>query len=88
MVSYCANPACGIPFHNVHLGKLFLIENREETSASELPMFTPVRRHVRYVWLCESCAKAMHVVRDAAGHISVEPLPEVEMNRRAEAIPA
>jgi hypothetical protein len=76
VVRMCANPACSAQLHNAHRGKLFLLETREEPSTAERPMFTPVRRKVQYVWLCESCARTMRIVSYGAGEIRIEPMPE------------
>ncbi len=45
MVGTCANPTCSAQFHNVHRGKLFLLETREQPSGAEPHMFIPVRHH-------------------------------------------
>ncbi len=77
MVGVCANPACSAPFHNVHRGKLFLLDTREKPSTTEPPMFTPVCRKVQYVWLCELCARTMRVVSNEDGDICIESLREL-----------
>ncbi len=76
MVGTCANPACSAQFHNVHRGKLFRLEIREEPSTAEPPMSTPVRRQVQYIWLCEICAQTMRIVGYGAGEIRIVPLSQ------------
>jgi hypothetical protein len=68
MLSRCANSRCGRPFLRLREGKLFVVETRRVTKASEsggprLPA-RQERRRVEHYWLCEECAVQWTLVHD------------------------
>lgn len=80
MVGTCANPVCKARFHTLCSGKLFLVETPTDvnTNGVTLPVFAPVPHRIQYFWLCDLCAKTMHVVYDQWRGIRVEPLPAIQ----------
>jgi hypothetical protein len=63
MVSNCANPTCGRPFHYLRGGRLYSFELRstEARSASG----NPVRKRVTvYFWICEQCCDTLSLKFD------------------------
>lgn len=63
MVSHCANPTCGKPFHYLRGGRLYSFELRSTMthSVDEKPAR---KRATVYFWICERCCDTLSLEFD------------------------
>lgn len=62
MVSHCANPSCGRPFHYLRGGRLYSFELRPAMLSG---MSLAVRKRVSvYFWICEQCCGTLSLEFD------------------------
>ena len=67
MVHKCANTSCSASFHNLHEGKVFVMEVENPARPGRYPLLP------HYSWLCNSCRRTMTVIAEN-GKIKVAQL--------------
>lgn len=67
MVSQCANPKCGRPFHSMKQGRLLVLAPVRKSAAQEI--------QPDLAWLCENCVHSFNVVRGEDGRVHLQHLP-------------
>ncbi len=75
MINKCANPECEVPFRYLHEGRLFVIEDRGDTSVCVGPnAASAADGKLSYYWLCDSCCKMMIVAVDRQNGLRLVPV--------------
>ncbi len=59
MVTKCANPTCGTPFHYLRGGRLYSFELRAKNSG-----VARQKRLAVYFWICDRCAESLSLEFD------------------------
>lgn len=78
MISHCANPGCGMPFHYLRGGRLYRFELRAPSSpCKDVPNAIcgaePSRATV-FFWLCEPCSRKFSLEFNFRDGASLRPL--------------
>lgn len=88
MISHCANPDCGKPFHYLHGGRLYRFDVAPPNLTSEeipnaICSIGPAQTAV-FFWLCEQCSSSLSLNFDGR-RVSVTLLPVSCRHRRERA---
>ena len=78
MVSHCANPDCGIPFHYLKGGRLYRFEIRSpQAPCADVPNAIcsekPSRATV-FFWMCVDCCRRFSLKFDPCAGVELVPL--------------
>ena len=88
MISHCANPDCGKPFHYLHGGRLYRFDVAPPNLTSEdIPnaICSIGGTHMAvFFWLCEQCSSTQSLNFDGRG-VSVTHSPVARRRRRENA---
>lgn len=80
MISHCANPDCGVPFHHLRGGRLFRFELKSpnlpckdvpNAICSQKPSSATV-----YFWLCKNCCSRLSLKFDPLNGVSLRPVSD------------
>ncbi len=80
MISKCANPNCGTPFHYFRDGKLFTIEVANPANA-EGKQGKKASRKIENFWLCGECSSNFTLSVERQNGVVVVPLRNVHARR-------
>jgi len=67
VLSKCANPTCFARFRYLHVGRIFNVEIKTNSSNHSL------QPRIEHFWLCETCAQVLKVVWEDGG-VTTRPL--------------
>ena len=78
MVSHCANPDCGVPFHYLKGGRLYRFEIKSpEMPCADVPNAIcsekPSRATV-FFWMCVDCCRRFSLKFDPCAGVQLVPL--------------
>ena len=86
MISHCANPECGAPFHYLRGGRLYRFETPAEAHSREaipnaIYTMRPPRMSV-YFWLCDKCSRRLSLRFQPGRGLELCPRPAVNKRGR------
>ncbi len=79
MISHCANPACGVPFHYLRGGRLYRFDLKSPNfPCNDVPnticSLKPTQAVV-FFWLCEHCSAIYSLRFDSRSGVTLVPRP-------------
>lgn len=78
MVSHCANPDCGVPFHYLRGGRLFRFEIKSpQLPCADVPNAICSEKPSRatiFFWMCVECCRRFSLKFDRCAGLQLVPL--------------